>query len=864
MTPREIADSDDEDDLDELAPAASQIPEQLKRTGDFAQPTESTGDADINFSQFLSQTQSYNGLPSSQARSDEALRQQEDLGSPTQPFSTLTDSTVLNAPAKSTGSTDRVRRDIEQIQGELFQSNASGNVSTISTSQLDETIDEVGTPSTTLKRSRSVALDSSCKRGASTRKKQKRTYTDVTRSLAEGWVSKSSSSANVDISPSRLDQKIVDLTTNTVDQTSNSNEKFQSAFPGDSDRDVSHTGYRLTTMNSGPKYTSVKATKSSMGGYETLLITDPDHNPFAEDSSRLGPSAEQINHVAEIFKPYCRASSTELLTSMATSSGEIGDVVSGEIERCKESSQQDRDHHENVPSIASQQLETYEGIHQINSISLKESGTSQNQENTRKKGETRPNIAAGADAESNDQISPDGYTKSETPQLEKRGRKPKAREKSPIPEDDQSGPEEIIALSKADVRIAQSTTLQESPTKNPSSEMNLSDEAFIGLPKEVYNPRPSRYGRGLANKQDSTVAEIDGYNPQECETLFEERRQSQVSAGDDEEKLMPPPPKKGSKKANRKVKVKRAKTSAVAFKAESMLSDDDQDVIYMDERPTKVKMDIPEQTKLKRESSVVNENPIEGDLTIQRVSSLRADTTKSEGQEGEGKAMRVEVYIPVVNGRVITHDDTIQNIEETSANLDVLKPAPKKRGRKPKKAAEPVKSPAQENLDEDDKAEPSIADSDDENDANEEDDIIIPKKRSQHPLKGKNTNATRSRHAASNDSIEKAQGGAIVQDHHDSVNEEGNLQNKQTTPSSNQPSVLSNQCTEPDHNQHSNLEPSTPTSKTNLTSNTNSNNDKRGPNSHSPINPSGPKINYRVGLSKRVRIPSLLTRVKRG
>ena len=129
MGAREIADSDDDEQLSDGAlnfetPGTIESP-ALDRNG----PQASAPLEDINFSQFLSQSQSYNGLASSQPsiqrdQPQPNAVQTQDL-SPTQPFSTAVGLEESHRDHKSTGSTERMRRDIEQIQGRFFDNGAS-------------------------------------------------------------------------------------------------------------------------------------------------------------------------------------------------------------------------------------------------------------------------------------------------------------------------------------------------------------------------------------------------------------------------------------------------------------------------------------------------------------------------------------------------------------------------------------------------------------------------------------------------------------------------------------------------------------------------------------------------------------------
>jgi hypothetical protein len=130
---------------------------------------------------------------------------------------------------------------------------------------------------------------------------------------------------------------------------------------------------------------------------------------------------------------------------------------------------------------------------------------------------------------------------------------------------------------------------QNSPIKQPSSELNLSDEAFIGLPKENYKPRPSR------SRSKRTIMEDEGTTqPGSVEAAAESPISSAVIPD-----ATDATPVKKPKKPAKKTKVKRAKTSAEALlkKSEAMLSDGEDDVLWLETKPSEVKLDLPPDIK---------------------------------------------------------------------------------------------------------------------------------------------------------------------------------------------------------------------------------------------------------------------------
>lgn len=314
-----------------------------------------------------------------------------------------------------------------------------------------------------------------------------------------------------------------------------------------------------------------------------------------------------------------------------------------------------------------------------------------------------------------------------------------------------------------------------SPVKQPTSELNLSDEAMIGLPKENYKPRPSRSrSKRVVDEDGSQLRETEQQTPVRNLTVDYEEAAGQTPANTSA---------KSSTKKGRKSKVKRAKTSAAALlkKAEPMISDGEEDVVWMDTKPTPVKLDLPpDLSVLKKETETSNNNE-----------SIETNEAKPNNTSAQETGVKVTVEIPI------------------EAKDQVV--APKKRGRKPKKV-QPLPPPETiEEQDEDvEDSRPALAD--------------------------KSTNVAG-----------------------DGRQESRYEEPKAPTMSPLSPIAARSQMSSPEKE-------NMPTATLIITPSKSSTADK-GPTTHSPIKPSGSssgkKITYRVGLSRRQNIPSLLRKVQR-
>jgi hypothetical protein len=309
---------------------------------------------------------------------------------------------------------------------------------------------------------------------------------------------------------------------------------------------------------------------------------------------------------------------------------------------------------------------------------------------------------------------------------------------------------------KKSLKAAPKEADHSSPVKLPTSELNLSDEAIIGLPKENYKPRPSRRRSRMIAEDDEASIEVDTSLPSvdpEQPVQSQQSKRSEASHTLEAAEAPTPKPKKG-----KKAKVKRAKTSAAGLlkKSEPMISDGEDDVLWMETKPAKVKLDLPADTLAKK--ALNDEHVAEPTVTVEASTPAKPleGLQESSKPPNSTRSKMVTVEIP--------------------ARPEKDQSEPKKRGRKPK--AIPV---------------------------DEEDD----------PEAKANELTT-------------------------------------STPASNPSSTILKE-------KHSNTTLPHPTPKKTTESSSPS---KPARITHSPINPSGGKVLYRIGLSRRSAIPPLLKIVK--
>jgi hypothetical protein len=371
----------------------------------------------------------------------------------------------------------------------------------------------------------------------------------------------------------------------------------------------------------------------------------------------------------------------------------------------------------------------------------------------------------------------------------KRGRKPKNQN---VEVNAVVLPEASKACSEIDGRHAE----------NPSSELHLEDESTIGLPQEQYKPRPSR------SRSKRTAEEMPPPSQSPTKSVHTPVKQPQPSTVDSmvqSQETDDTPLTKLKREKRRKNKMKRAKTSAAALlkKSDKMLSDGEEDVVWVDTKPAAVKMKLPDPLEVKREEPVQQH---EEEVTERESKLSLADTTDLVDRKGN------------------SIDDAQEEATETAAETpqedeEPLKPPPKKRGRKKKIAVEvPVSNESEDG---------GTKTSDDTEEPAEE---AMVENGGASDRRTAGASSTRQALGEQDvNTISARQQGIAIGDAHmpPAATECPSTHNQQQPPSPAQ----ARPCKE-------------------------SNN--RGPTKHSPINPTGGKVKYRVGLSRRATIPPLL------
>ena len=255
-----------------------------------------------------------------------------------------------------------------------------------------------------------------------------------------------------------------------------------------------------------------------------------------------------------------------------------------------------------------------------------------------------------------------------------------------------------------------------SPTKEPSSELHLSDELVIGLPREQYKPRPSRSrSKRIADEEDDNqVVSITA--------------KSEVAVEESTESMAPPiiekTPAATKQKGGKKTKVKRAKTT-IHRAPEPMVDDGDDDVVWMDAKPLSVDIGQLQQIspskalELKQEDAkagskhrVLNrKKDIETMDEVQKDDAASIHSAVDEHHDNNteedvitvtskrrGRPPKIMIEIPAMNPSQSPPPAAAPDIDEahTSTTSTDLPTQPKKRGRKSKKTtksdeiAEPV------------------------------------------------------------------------------------------------------------------------------------------------------------------------------
>lgn len=338
------------------------------------------------------------------------------------------------------------------------------------------------------------------------------------------------------------------------------------------------------------------------------------------------------------------------------------------------------------------------------------------------------------------------------------------------------------------------------PATSSSSDLHLDDEGVIGLPKETYNPRPSR-------SRSKRVADESMPPPSQTpieQTASPEKPPATASVDENAEiaELEAIPLTKVKHDKRRKNKVKRAKTSAAALlgKSNKMLSDGEEDVVWLEERPAAVKMTVPNPLEVKGEqkgyleAAKQEQTDCNGDNAVQSPEKQRDETPARDN--------RVSVIIP------------------PSKHVDDA--PPKKRGRKSKVAANSPETREEATATPEPAPEPPSTASKSKQ----------KRQPSRPPLQEMDTNTNNNEKPPVSNPNEGTKPASQAK--------ETTAETQPTTPE---------KAEEPASAAATSKRPQTEILK--------------GPTAHSPINPSGGRIKYRVGLSRRAAIPPLLKIVRK-
>ncbi|RMD40594.1 hypothetical protein DV735_g4522, partial [Chaetothyriales sp. CBS 134920] len=252
---------------------------------------------------------------------------------------------------------------------------------------------------------------------------------------------------------------------------------------------------------------------------------------------------------------------------------------------------------------------------------------------------------------------------SDHPQPKKRGRKPKSKLADSVAPDDMGPPstrskpvtldssqlshEETPSNTKRKRRGSKAETRAEeaSVSKHTSSELQPDEDELIGLPKENYKPRPSRRRSKPLVVEEPADPDSSAPFPESVDIGLQ--KPGAEAATEDQHTAEPRPPAANPSKRTKKSKVKRAKTSAAALLRKScqMISDGEEDVIWLDEKPTTVKLDLPADLKrLKKEEVEAGGNTVHVEIPVTAPgrSQDKAPTPEPLSDAEEGKKGQTE------------------------------------------------------------------------------------------------------------------------------------------------------------------------------------------------------------------------------
>ena len=650
--PPEIADSDAESDglIDEVeadsAAAGTPLPDNI---------ASQVSPPKVDFDEFIDPTQRLSDLPASQ------------------------DSSF----GRGTGSTEKLLRGLDKARKYLASSLSDSNMNNGTRGGLGSL--DGSSPLLSRKRGQS-AIDpgSTSSEQQSSKKKRAKTYSTK---------SKNANSQSIDLFPDVTlsneqspAQEMVDASARDSSTTPMGPPEQQSA-PRERDRPRRVISLLEQSMRDPNHHFSTST--SSMGGYQSINLDyrgsgrgfDVNANPFealsqisvegeaalgamtqdpnlygnAEQADTIDPAALQHQNIEqEMMTSPSRPINPEILDSEAANSDNLTHDVEQEAahQMARPTKRRKTDMNNTSRSTASPAPAPSRRAASVSAESVSNVSTA----SSKKRGRKPKASKLAASSPTPDAVAVDLEERAEDihamdppPSRTKRSRRGTMDSSSQVSQD--SGPVSNTKKRRKKTK-AEEPQDQDSPVKHPSSDLHLSNEEMIGLPKEQYKPRPSRSRSKRSVGDEEAVAE----SPQD-------EVQVDNAAPEREAEIETPKPGKGRGKG-KKSKVKRAKTSGAALKkSEPMLSDGEEDVVYMDEMPAVVKLDLPPDVGfLKKEEekpSIEDEDDVDGIQT------------------GGRAAKHISIEIPPPDG------------------LENKPPAaePKKRGRKSKKRTPSAPTP---------------------------------------------------------------------------------------------------------------------------------------------------------------------------
>ena len=809
----EIADSDGESDVDDApSPPQSQL---LPKT--HQGQTVPDIDLGVNFSDFLSQSQTHHTSGTQQS-----VRQEDHP----------------EGIEKSTGTTASLRRQIESEQRKLAEqkSSSSTRLSDIKKRSKSSSSDSP-IVAKTKRRHSELGSTSLMEEGQESRRKRQHTYgsssssrlrssqSDIfaeehrdqfKESLAEVASSRDQEqSSHQPEGNVRTSDQQTELTAGIGQHQIggyNAAVNEESALQGQDGIQADHVRGTSDNADTFEEYMQMSSgriskSRSLMGNYESISLDysgsglglNVNANPFGDASQQ---SAEDITGRTEPGRPEAtftpsKASTLDTVSFSSNRDSLAHNAIHPHISGIDGASSLREDSHIRTGSGRSRSFVDPSVLNQYpadNSQELADSKSS----SSRKRRKTADGFALNVASTAQDtDISPILLAATEeTPpprtetQGKKRGRKPKNQNVEP-----NNGRHSEHSEHSEEQNEEESV---ERLAKHTSGELHFDDDSIIGLPKEQYKPRPSR-SRSKRNAEE----EMPPPAQSPTKSIHTPTKQHQASQSEDTAQPNEPedtPLTKLKKEKKKKNKMKRAKTSAAALlkKSDRMLSDGEEDVVWVDSKPATVKMKLPDPVEVKEESLKTEKVPPE------------------DNEVGPVGAGEISVNIP-------------------QAEEEPQKQPPKKRGRKKKIAAEmPV---ANETEDSSNDTTNASAQAEEATAIGDEATSSQPRSKAstvREALREKdvNTSHTAISHPINEETSTPPKTKASKDTHPSSAGREESPEKQQAPP------------------------PPTPQPKSNE-------NSEKGPTKHSPINPTGGKVKYRVGLSRRAAIPPLLKIVRK-